>query len=59
MFVIGVILLAAGLVMTLLEFTGFVSLIPALDDLTVPLGVWVGVAVIGAILTMLYRRTHD
>jgi len=45
--------------MALLEFTTFIDIVPALADLNIPLAVWIGVAIVGAILAMNFRRARD
>jgi hypothetical protein len=59
MALIGYILLAFGLAMTLLDFVGFIDIIPPIANLHVPTGVWIGIAVIGAICAMAFRRARD
>lgn len=59
MALVGYILFAVGLVMSLLTFTTFIDLIPPLAALNVPLAVWIGVAVIGVIVALMYRRARD
>lgn len=59
MAIIGYILLILGIAMALLEFTTFIDIVPALADLNIPLAVWIGVAIVGAILAMNFRRARD
>ncbi len=56
---IGFLLLMAGGVMSLLVFTGIAGRIPALEKVSLPLGVWVGMVVIGGVMVMLTRQTRD
>lgn len=56
---IGFLLLIAGAVMSLLVFTGITGRIPALEYVSLPLGVWVGMMLIGGVMVMLTRQTRD
>lgn len=59
MAIIGYILLAIGVIMIILNLTLFIEVVPRLAELNIPLVVWIGVAIIGAVLAMMYRRARD
>lgn len=56
---IGYLLLIGGAGMSLLVFTGISGRIPAFEKVPWPLGVWVGMVVVGGVMVMLTRQTRD
>lgn len=59
MLYIGFIILAVGGAGAVLTFAGAEDSIPVISSLNLPFIVWAGIAAVGAVMVMFFRRARD